>query len=313
MTTDRRTRFSQLSDCTICPRECHADRRIENSGYCGSDTGFHIGSICVHKGEEPVLSGTRGMCNVFFTRCNMHCIYCQNAQISRNRGEVLGREMSLSEIVMKIEQILDTGISIVGFVSPSHVIPQMRAIIEAIRADGLNPTFVMNTNAYDKVETIAALADMIDVYLPDLKYMDGDLASHYSGTPNYPQVATAAITEMYRQKGAQIELDDDGLIRSGLIVRHLVLPGAVENSKASLRFIAEHLSPEIYLSVMSQYHPTEAVRNHPQLGRPLREEEYDEVLDEMHRLGLENGWIQEMESSVEYVPDFSSPNPFEES
>ena len=219
--------------------------------------------------------------------------------------------MSLSEVVTQIEQILDTGISIVGFVSPSHVIPQMRAIIEAIRGDGLNPTFVMNTNAYDKVETIASLADMIDVYLPDLKYMDADLAARYSATPDYPQVATAAITEMFHQKGAQIALDDEGLIRSGLIVRHLVLPEAVENSKQCLQFIAKSLSPSVHLSVMSQYHPTEAVRNHPQLGRPLREEEYDEVLDEMDCLDLDNGWIQEMDSNAEYVPDFSNPNPFE--
>lgn len=312
MTKGRKTRFPELSDCTICPRECHTNRNVDITGFCGSGADFHIGSICVHKGEEPVLSGTHGMCNVFFTRCNMRCIYCQNAQISRNRGPILGQEMSLSEIVKQIEEIMEGGISIVGFVSPSHVIPQMRAIIEAIRADGLNPTFVMNTNAYDKVETIASLADMIDVYLPDLKYMDSDLAARYSATPDYPGVATAAIAEMYHQKGAQIELDNEGLIRSGLIVRHLVLPETVENSKKCLRFIAKSLSPKVHLSVMSQYHPTEAVRNHPQLGRPLREEEYDEVLDEMDRLGLDNGWIQEMESNVEYVPDFSRPSPFEE-
>ncbi len=304
--------ITELTDCAICPRACHADRRLENSGFCGSGVGFHIGSICVHKGEEPVLSGTRGMCNVFFTRCNMHCIYCQNAQISRNRGPILGREMKLAEIVTQIEEILETGISIVGFVSPSHVILQMRSIIEAIRSDGINPTFVMNTNTYDKVETIVSLADMIDVYLPDLKYMDSDLAARYSATPDYPKVATAAIAEMYRQKGSQIVLDDEGLIRSGLIVRHLVLPGQIENSVACLRFIAEHLSPEVHLSVMSQYRPTEAVKDHPLLGRTLYPKEYDEVLDALDLLGLDNGWIQEMESSAEYVPDFSSPDPFEE-
>jgi len=311
VTEVNKPRFPELTDCALCPRECHTDRRVDKSGFCGSGTGFHIGSICVHKGEEPVLSGSRGICNVFFTRCNMRCIYCQNAQISRNRGPILGREMTLTEVVEQIEEILDTGISIVGFVSPSHVIPQMRAIINAIRSDGLNPTFVMNTNAYDKVETVASLADMIDVYLPDLKYMDGNLAARYSATPDYPEVATAAITEMYHQKGAQIELDNEGLVRSGLIVRHLVLPGQIENSVACLRFIAEHLSPKIHISVMSQYQPTEAVRDHPLLGRTLHPEEYDQVLDELDRLGLDNGWIQEMDSSAEYMPDFSSSNPFE--
>jgi putative pyruvate formate lyase activating enzyme len=272
--------------------------------------GFHIGAISVHKGEEPVLSGTNGMCNVFFTRCNMRCIYCQNAQISRNRGQILGRDMTLDEIVEQIERILKTGISIVGFVSPSHVIPQMKAIIEAIKADDLHPTFVMNTNAYDKVEVISSLADIIDVYLPDLKYADDNLALRYSATPNYTEIAMAAITEMYKQKGSQIRLDDSGLIRSGLIIRHLVLPGHVENSKKCLHLISERLSPDVYLSVMSQYFPTEAVRNHPQLGRCLREDEYEEVLDEMDRLGLYNGWIQEMDSSLAYVPDFSKGDPF---
>lgn len=302
--------FPELCDCTICPRECHADRTIEGSGFCGSGIGFHIGSISVHSGEEPVLSGSEGMCNVFFTRCNMRCIYCQNAQISRNRGQILGREMALEEIVEQIEKILKSGISIVGFVSPSHVIPQMKAIIEAIKEDGFRPTFVMNTNAYDKVEIIASLADSIDVYLPDLKYSKSDLALSYSATPDYPEMAMAAIGEMYRQKGSKIQLDDTGLIRSGLIIRHLVLPGHVENSKQCLQLIAKRLSPEVSLSVMSQYYPTQAVRDHPKLGRPIREDEYEEVLDEMDRLGLCNGWIQEMDSSSAYVPDFSSPEPF---
>lgn len=302
--------FPELSDCAICPRECHANRAIEQRGFCGSGMGFHIGSISVHKGEEPVLSGTDGMCNVFFTRCNMRCIYCQNAQISRNRGAILGRDMSLEEIVEQIEKILKTGISIVGFVSPSHVIPQMRAIIEAVKADGFYPTFVMNTNAYDKAEIISSLADTIDVYLPDLKYADSNLALRYSATPDYPEVAIAAIAEMYKQKGPQIQLDDSGLIRSGLIIRHLVLPGHLENSKKCLRLIAEEFSPEVYLSVMSQYYPTDAVRDHPQLGRPLQENEYQEMLDEMDQLGLYNGWIQEMGSDSVYVPDFSEPEPF---
>ncbi len=305
--------FPELADCTICPRQCHANRTIEEAGFCGSGIGFHIGSISVHKGEEPVLSGTEGICNVFFTRCNMRCIYCQNAQISRNRGLILGQEMTLEEIVERVEQILKTGVSIVGFVSPSHVIPQMRAIIQAIKADGFRPTFVMNTNAYDKVETLSSLADTINVYLPDLKYADPALALRYSATPDYPEVALAAIAEMYKQKGSQIRLDDSGLIRSGLIIRHLVLPGHVENSKKCLHLISERFSSEVNISVMSQYSPTEAVRNHPQLGRCLREDEYQEVLNEMDILGLYNGWIQEMDSSSVYVPDFSQLDPFKNS
>jgi putative pyruvate formate lyase activating enzyme len=279
-------------------------------GYCQTDAGFHIASICVHKGEEPVLSGEHGICNVFFTRCNMQCIFCQNHQISRNRGKVLGRRFTLEEVVDRIERIIDRGVSAVGFVSPSHVVPQMRSIIASLDRHHRQPTYVMNTNAYDKKETLVALEGVIDVYLPDLKYMDGNLAARYSDTRDYPQVATRAIKEMFRQKVEEIELDQHGLIRSGLIVRHLVLPGQVENSKRCLRYIAEKLSPNIYISVMSQYYPTSQVASHPELGRTLYQEEYEEVLKEMDRLGFHRGWIQELESQRSYRPDFSRAHPF---
>ncbi len=308
---ERASVFPELGDCTLCPRECHVDRTAGEKGFCNSGSDYHIASICIHTGEEPVLSGSRGMWNVFFTRCNMQCIYCQNDQISRNKGNVLGARLSLSAIVTRIEEILEGGITIVGFVSPSHVIPQMKSIINAIRADGFNPTFVMNTNAYDKVETIASLSEMIDTYLPDMKYMDPSLAGRYSRAPDYPYVARHAIAEMYRQKGAQLELDHSGLARRGVIVRHLVLPGEIENSIACLRFIAREISPEMHVSVMSQYHPTAAVKDHPQLGRALHPSEYERVIEEMHGLNLSNGWIQRMESENTYLPDFSKRSPFQ--
>jgi putative pyruvate formate lyase activating enzyme len=302
--------FPELVDCTVCPRECHVDRTSGVMGFCNTGAEYHVASICIHAGEEPVLSGTRGMCNVFFSRCNMQCIYCQNNQISSNSGNVLGSQLSLSEIVTQIEKILEDKITLVGFVSPSHVIPQMRAIIEAIRRDGFNPTFVMNTNAYDKVETIASLADMIDVYLPDMKYMDASLAERFSRTPNYPRVARRAVAEMHRQKGTHLLIDEDGLARHGLIIRHLVLPGEIDNSIACLRFVAREISPDVHVSVMSQYHPTAAVTGQPRLGRTLRQDEYERVLDEMDRLGLNTGWIQEMGSEEAYLPDFSRDSPF---
>jgi putative pyruvate formate lyase activating enzyme len=303
--------FDSLSDCTLCPRECHADRRSRALGYCQTGTGYHIASICEHAGEEPVLCREHGICNVFFTHCNMQCIYCQNAQISRNQDNVFGWQFTLDEAVDQVERILDRGVSIVGFVSPSHVIPQMRAIIARLEEHHRHPIYVMNTNAYDRVKTLASLEGVIDIYLPDLKYMDGNLAGRYSDTPDYPKVATAALVEMFRQKGAEIALDRGGLIRSGLIVRHLVLPGQVENSKQCLQFVAEKLSPEVHVSLMSQYHPTPQVALHPELGRPLHPEEYEEVLAEMDRLGLHRGWMQEMDSQTEYLPDFSRSHPFQ--
>lgn len=241
----------------------------------------------------------------------MQCRFCQNYQISRNRGPIHEQHLTLDEVVDQIEQILDCGATAVGFVSPSHFVPQMMAIIDSLKLRGRKATFVMNTNAYDKVETLASLEGAIDVYLPDLKYMDERLALEYSDAPNYPQVATRALTEMFRQKGAKIELDENGLIRCGLIIRHLVLPGQVENSLECLRFIAEELSPDVHLSLMAQYKPIPAVFSHPTLGRTLRQEEYEEVLCEMDRLGFNRGFIQSLESPLVYLPNFLRPHPFE--
>ncbi|MCK4394368.1 radical SAM protein [Candidatus Bipolaricaulota bacterium] len=303
--------FKKLHDCTLCPRVCHADRSTSELGYCQSGVGYSIGSICLHHGEEPILSGKNGICNVFFTRCNMQCRFCQNYQISRNNGPIHEQRLTLAGVVDQIERILDRGATSVGFVSPSHFIPQMMAIIASLEQRGRKATFVMNTNAYDKVETLAMLGGAIDVYLPDLKYMDERLALEYSDAPNYPQVATRALTEMFRQKGAKIELDENDTIRCGLIIRHLVLPGQVKNSIQCLRFIAEELSPNVHLSLMAQYHPIPAVSSHPTLSRTLRQEEYEEVLCEMDRLGFNRGFIQSLESPLVYLPDFSHPHPFE--
>ena len=303
--------LQELRNCTVCPRECHTDRTTNELGYCQTGNGFSIGSICVHRGEEPVLTGKHGICNVFFTRCNMQCIYCQNYQISRNHGKISEKRLTLGGVVSQIERVLNHGATVVGFVSASHCIPQMKAVITGLHQRGHDPTFVMNTNAYDKVETLASLEGVIDVYLPDLKYMDEGLAASYSDTPAYPKVATRALKEMYRQMGTEIELDREGMIRSGLIVRHLVLPGQVENSKACLQFIAEEISSSVYLSLMSQYHPTSQVASHPELGRFLLREEYEEVLREMDRLGFHRGWTQKLESQANYLPDFTLPQPFE--
>jgi putative pyruvate formate lyase activating enzyme len=303
--------LERLTDCDICPRACHVDRTHGEFGVCGVGAGFEIASICLHRGEEPPLCGDTGICNVFFSRCNLSCVYCQNVDISRNRGPVLGRAMPLDAVVSEIGAILDRGTDLLGFVSPSHVIPQMRAIRAALAAHGRTPTVVMNTGGYDRVETLASLESEVDVYLPDMKYMDAALAGRLSGAADYPRVAAAALREMYRQKGPQIEFDDRGLARRGLIVRHLVLPGQVENSRRVLRFIARALSPEVHLSLMSQYHPMPAGAGDPQLRRRLRPDEYNAVLDEMDRLGFENGWTQELDASSAYVPDFSRKDPFD--
>ena len=220
-------------------------------------------------------------------------------------------QLGLDEVVRRVERALERGVRCVGFVSPSHCIPQMLAILGALRERGRRPAFVMNTNSYDRVETLRSLEGIVDVYLPDLKYMDAALAARWSDAADYVEVAARALKEMYRQKGPDIRVGEDGYIESGLIVRHLVLPGQVADSKRCLRFIAEELSPSVHVSLMAQYAPTPAVAGHPELGRRLRPEEYEEVLEELERLGFERGWTQDLGSADAYQPDFARSHPFE--
>jgi putative pyruvate formate lyase activating enzyme len=213
--------------------------------------------------------------------------------------------------VNAITSILDKGINLVGFVTPSHNIPQMLAIIEGVRTAGYNPRWVYNTNGYDSVAALKRLEGIIDIYLPDFKYMDQVISEEYSGAKNYPEVAERALKEMFRQKGAALHLNEDGTAESGIIIRHLVLPGQVKSSMEVLRVIVGELSPKLHISLMSQYYPAYRAITHPFLGRSVRSEEYQAVCNEMENLGISNGWIQEFESSGNYLPDFRLSHPFE--
>ncbi len=303
--------LKNLENCALCPRECHANRFSGKLGYCRSDSSFNIASVCIHKGEEPAISGSKGICNIFFTNCNLQCIYCQNHQISSNKADHHIHRVDLSGVIGQITHILNEGVTRVGFVSPSHFIPQMEVIINIIESLGYKPVWVYNTNGYDKADTLRSLEGLIDVYLPDFKYLDAELAGKYSGAADYPLYASLALKEMYRQKGASLITGSDDMAESGIIVRHLVLPGHVANSLAVLRFLAEDISPRIHVSLMAQYYPTSKVKNHPQLSHKVSEAEYREVVDELDKLGMFKGWIQEFESSEFYRPDFNQPHPFE--
>lgn len=298
-----------LASCSICPRKCNAGRLYGHTGVCGSNSDFNISSICIHHGEEPVISGENGICNVFFSRCNLSCIYCQNYQISCNTGDVNEKEMQLQEVVDTIIKNLDQGCRAVGFVSPSHYIPHVKAIIETLRLMGHSPVFVYNTNGYDNVEEIKALESYIDIYLPDYKYSDNNLAIKFSKVTDYQQSVLSAIKEMYRQKGSTLVMNENGYAEKGLIIRHLVLPGNIDNSLNVLRYIAD-ISASIAVSLMAQYWPTPAVMKHPTLGKALSSEEYDTVKTELDHLGFYKGWIQDIESSDHYLPDFELDKPF---
>jgi putative pyruvate formate lyase activating enzyme len=300
-----------LSDCILCPRECHINRFEGDDGFCGGDAGLNIASICIHKGEEPSISGLNGVCNVFFAGCNLRCVYCQNYEISRP-GSGQNREIcDLGKVLDIIEAILSKGIKAVGFVSPSHVVPQVKAIIRGLNSRGHKPVFIYNTNSYEKPETLRSLEEMIDIWLPDFKYVTPFIALEYSDAGDYPEVALKALKEMYYQVGSSFSIDNEGQAEKGIMIRHLILPGHAGESKKVLRKIAEELSTGIHLSLMSQYHPTSQVDDYPVLNRPIFKKEYDSVVEEMEKLGFRNGWIQDMDSFKNYQPDFSKKHPFE--
>ncbi|MBR3412316.1 MAG: hypothetical protein IKG81_06480 [Bacteroidales bacterium] len=292
--------------CTICPRNCTTDR-VEPLGFCHAGRVPEAATICIHRGEEPPLCGDKGICNVFFSHCNLQCVYCQNHEISTHAQPA--RFVGVEAIVQQIASLLPQTENIVGFVTPSHYADSLPAIVEGLHARGLYPTTVYNTGGYDSVATLRALAPYIDIYLPDYKYSDPALALRYSHAADYPAVALAALREMYYQKGSSLLTDDNGLAYSGIIVRHLVLPGQIENSLGVLDTITD-ISTNLHLSLMSQYYPP--LPGLPdQLGRTLTEEEYRRVTDHFYSLGLHNGWVQQPDSQACYRPDFSRQQAFE--
>jgi len=298
-----------LTSCNTCPRNCNINRFVGKSGFCNCDASFRISSICAHHGEEPVISGEKGICNIFFPHCNLQCIYCQNSDISKNISD-LPQKFVFDKLIKKLCSVLDKTENIVGFVSPSHYLPQMLAIIRGIKATGRKPIFVYNSNAYDKPETIKLLEGIIDVYLPDFKYINPLTSLKHSMAKDYPDYAKASIKEMYRQKGSSLITNNKGIAESGLIIRHLVLPGLAEESCKILKYISEEISPNVHISLMSQYYPTEAVKHHKTLNRTITETEYDMVKNCFNNCGFRKGWIQGIDSNSTYRPNFNNENPF---
>lgn len=298
-----------MKHCMLCPRGCGADR-VGALGFCQAPAELEVSSISIHKGEEPPISGRKGAVNLFFAHCNLQCLFCQNQDISRGKvASELIRYRTVDEVVERVAELLPQTEQVLGLVSPSHYAHWIGLIVEALHAKGLFPTVVYNTNGYDTVETLREVAPYVDVYLPDFKYMYSDLARRYSHAEDYPQRAQAALMEMYGQMGAGLKTDDTGMAFRGLIVRHLVLPGQVENSLECLRWMAEHLDRRVHVSLMAQYFPP-CGGLPDELGRTLREEEYARVVEEFERLGFSRGWVQELSASDSYRPDFSERQSF---
>lgn len=294
----------RLVSCDICPRECHINRLENEQGFCHSGYLPVVSAVCDHHGEEPAISGDRGTGAIFFGNCNMRCVYCQNYQISHDPFHQNSKEIDFHALAQQMIYLQnELKCHNISFISPSHFVPQLvRTILEAAPM-GLNVPIVYNTNAYDSVASLQALDGIVDIYLPDLRYASDTIALKYSCTSDYVKRARQAIIEMHRQVG-DLTLNSSGLATKGVLVRHLILPNRLAGSRNSLTWLAKEVSPNIAVSIMSQYYPTHLASQIPRLRRKVSHSEYSAVVELLDELGLENGWIQEMDAAENYLPDF---------
>lgn len=299
----------QLLECVCCPRACRANRLEGRLGFCRVGASVQLAHSGLHFGEEPPISGTRGSGTVFFAGCNLRCVFCQNYQISQQWRPSHTRTLTPDELACEMVRLQDEGAHNINFVSPTHVIFQMAAAIEAAKAQGLVIPVVYNSNGYDSVAALRQIRGLVDIYLPDIKYLDDGLGKRYSAVADYAQVVPGVLREMLDQVG-HLQLDEDGIAQRGLLVRHLVLPNCLRNSQRCLRLLAE-LSPDTHVSIMAQYSPQYRAYEYPGIDRTLTADEYDQVVDYALDLGLENAFIQELESQEHYLPDFAQASPFD--
>lgn len=283
--------------CRLCAHACGVDR-TRSLGRCLTDANAHVCRIGLHMWEEPIISGTRGSGTVFFSGCSLRCVYCQNNEISRTP---VGRIMSVEEIADATLSLEASGAHNINFVTPTHVLPTVCAVIDRARQKGLSVPIVYNTSSYENVDALKLLFGKVDVYLPDLKYYRSETAKKLSGAESYPHVARAAIAEMVRQ--APSVVIRDGIIRSGVVVRILLLPGHVAEAKLNVKYLYDTYGDSIYISLMSQYTPQRDMP--PPLDRRVTAREYCELVEYADRIGVSNAFIQERSSSVkDYIPNF---------
>ncbi len=291
--------MNQIS-CNICPRNCGADR-TRTAGFCGGGSQVKLARAALHHWEEPCISGSRGSGTVFFSGCSLQCVYCQNYKIS---AENFGREVStgrLGEIFMMLQE---QGAHNINLVNPTHYVPWILEALKSVQGELTIPV-VYNSGGYDQVETLKTLEGYVQIYLPDLKYYSSEKSARYSNAPDYFQVASQAVQEMFRQTGP-VQLDADGIMQRGLMVRHLVLPGSRQDSMKLLDWLSQNLpTGQYYISLMSQYTPFYHSGQFPEINRRISTFEYRQVADHLIDLGLTDGFMQEKSSAKEeYTPDF---------
>lgn len=281
--------YKLLSFCKVCPHQCKVNRLVGQQGFCRSGKEVIISSYNAHFGEEPPLVGSSGSGTIFFTNCNLRCVYCQNYPISQLGN---GNKVTLLELAKIMLELQKRRCHNINLVTPTHFVPQILKGLQLAIKMGLRIPIVYNTSGYESVGTLKLLDGVVDIYLPDARYADNKMAKKYSAAPNYFEVMKKALKEMYRQVGELI-INKSGVAHSGLIVRHLVLPGGLSGTRKIMRFIAREISPHTYISLMAQYFPAYQASQFPLLSRKINREEYNEVLQVFKVEGLENGWFQE--------------------
>lgn len=296
--------------CNLCPRRCNTQRN-ETAGFCGMTETVTAARAALHMWEEPCISGTNGSGAVFFSGCTLRCVFCQNHAIASGKS---GRQISnerLSEIFLELQ---DKHANNINLVTPTHYVPMIAKALDRAFKAGLIIPIVYNTSAYENIETLKIMDGLVDVYLPDMKYMDSALSAEYSGAPDYFQAAKPALAEMYRQTGKPKFFGDEearglgiesGIMKKGVIVRHLMLPGQLEDSKNIIKYVYDTYGDDVFISLMNQYTPLEQVKDIPALNKRVTEEEYQKLIDFARGLGVVNGFIQEGGTAKEsFVPEF---------
>jgi putative pyruvate formate lyase activating enzyme len=284
--------YQLLEHCRVCPRECGVNRlKNDKIGFCRSGLNPVISSVSPHHGEEPPLSGTRGSGTVFFTNCNLKCVYCQNYPISQMGN---GSERSPGELACQMIWLQEQGCHNLNLVTPTHFMPQILKALGIARDRGFHLPIVYNTSGYESVEALRLLDGIVDIYLPDMRYSDDRKAMRYSIAPHYHSINQAAIREMYRQVG-NLAVDEKGIATRGLIVRHLVLPGGKSGTDGVMKFLAGEISRDVYISLMSQYFPAYRANEFKELSQRTSPDEYEEAYQIMQKYGLENGWTQDLD------------------
>ena len=287
--------------CELCPRRCGANRLAGKNGFCGGGKEVKVARAALHFWEEPCISGEEGSGTVFFSGCTMRCVFCQNREISRGEAGKLVSIERLAEIFLELQK---KGANNINLVTPMHYAPQITAALDIARKNGLHLPIVWNTGGWELPESVEAVKNYADIWLTDFKYFDNSLAEKFSNAKNYFENASASLKKMLEQTGEPV-FDDDGMMKKGIIVRHLVLPGHTDDSKKVLRWLWENFGNKIWISIMNQYTPLCSEEKFPELSRKVTDEEYDEVVDFAVSLGIENAFVQDGEAvSESFIPPF---------